>query len=626
MGLMNEKTNTSKAVWKVISALLGGLVLFFLLLGTFTAGFRLVYRGRILPGLSVGWVDVGGKTPEQAVADLEREYAYPRQGELTLQYRDRTWAASPADLGFYFSQIHNAEEAFYIGRQGSIEQRLGSQIQLLRQGMVLSPRFVLDEREAYQFLRGLAEEIDQPVREASLRLDGVDVRVESGQIGRDLNISATLEAVEEQLRTISSGTIPLVVEETEPEILDASAQADLARRMLAEPLQLQVPDRAAGDPGPLTLPPEELVEMMIIEEVATGEGKYYRVALDSEQLRAYLEDLSPKLRRQAQNARMIFNDDTRNFNVLEQEVAGRRLDVDGSIRAIQAQLKDGVHEVDLVVETIRPPVTDVNSPEELGITELVSAHTTYFYGSSRSRINNIKTAAERFHGIFIPPGATFSMGEQLGDVSLDAGYSEAWIIYGDRTIKGVGGGVCQVSTTLFRTVFFGGYPVVERHPHAYRVKYYEQTASGKTNEKYAGLDATVYFPLVDFKFKNDTEHWLLMETYVVGNSLTWKFYSTSDGRTVDWNTTGIRNEKDPPDPVYEKNKDLNKGQIKQVDWAVEGGTVTVTRHVYRDGKKLWTDTFRTKYQPWAAVCQYGPRTKGMPPEDPDPDNPCKPDK
>jgi hypothetical protein len=116
-----------------------------------------------------------------------------------------------------------------------------------------------------------------------------------------------------------------------------------------------------------------------------------------------------------------------------------------------------------------------------------------------------------------------------------------------------------------------------------------------------------------------------METYVYADyrQLEWKFYSTSDGRTVEHETTGLKNKKDPPDPVYEENSDLDKGVIKQVDWAVEGATVTVTRDVYRDGQVLWHDVFLTKYQPWAAVCQYGPGTKNFPPDNPDPDNPCK---
>lgn len=601
--------------------------MFFLILAAGTVSFRMIYQGRIFPGLTVGWVDVGGKTPEQAVQTLQQEYVFPDQGKIILQSGERQWEVSPAQLGFYFSETHNAEVAYYIGRKGGLEDRVAAQIRILLNGMTLTPRFVIDEREAYAYLSGLEKEVNQPVVEASISLEGVNVAVQPGQVGRSLNVPATLEAVEEQLRSIQDGTVQLVIEEERPEILDVSAQADLARRMLEAPLTLQVPEAGGQDPGPWVLKPEELVQMMVIERVKTEQGESYRIALESEQLREYLAEIAPRIKRQAKNARMTYNENTGNFNVLAQEVVGRQLDIDQSIVNIQEKLTAGEHEVDLVVELTRPRVTDVNTPEELGITELVSEERTYFYGSSASRINNIKTASERFHGVFVAPGETFSMGDQLGDVSLGAGYSEAWIIYGDRTIKGVGGGVCQVSTTLFRTVFFGGYPVIERYSHAYRVTYYEQTASGSINPQLAGLDATVYFPLVDFKFKNGTDHWLLMETYVdvAHRTLTWKFYSTSDGRSIEWSTTGLKNKKDPPDPIYEENEDLRKGEIQQVDWAVEGGKVTVTRHVYRDGKKLWTDTFQTKYQPWAAVCQYGPGTKGMPPEEPTKKNPCKPD-
>ena len=156
---------------------------------------------------------------------------------------------------------------------------------------------------------------------------------------------------------------------------------------------------------------------------------------------------------------------------------------------------------------------------------------------------------------------------------------------------------------------------------SYRVYYYELAASGAVNESMAGLDATVYAPVVDFKFTNDTDHWLLMETYVNvdARSLTWKFYSTDDGREVSWDTTGLTDVKKPPFPVYEEKSDLKKGVVKQVDWAVEGATVTVTRTVTRDGQTIHNDVFKTTYTPWAAVCQYGPGTEDYPPEGDDRD-------
>jgi vancomycin resistance protein YoaR len=150
---------------------------------------------------------------------------------------------------------------------------------------------------------------------------------------------------------------------------------------------------------------------------------------------------------------------------------------------------------------------------------------------------------------------------------------------------------------------------VERYSHAYRVGYYEQTASG-WDENMAGLDATVFVPMVDFKFVNHTPYWLLMETYFHPNqrSLTWKFYSTSDGRTVEWNSTGLQNVVESPEPTYEENPELARGEVVQVDWAAEGADVTVYRTVNRNGQVYFADTFVTHYLPWADAYQYGPGT------------------
>jgi vancomycin resistance protein YoaR len=193
------------------------------------------------------------------------------------------------------------------------------------------------------------------------------------------------------------------------------------------------------------------------------------------------------------------------------------------------------------------------------------------------------------------------MADALGDISLDNGYAEALIILGDRTIKGVGGGVCQVSTTLFRAVFFGGYEIVERHPHAYRVGYYE----GGPGSPGPGLDATVFVPLVDFKFRNDTPSWLLMETYIYGNQLLWKFYSTSDGRTVQW-SSHESNAVDAPKPLYKENSELDKDEIKKIDYEADGLDVVVYRTVTRDGETIHNDTIKTHYLPWRAIYEFGP--------------------
>jgi vancomycin resistance protein YoaR len=315
--------------------------------------------------------------------------------------------------------------------------------------------------------------------------------------------------------------------------------------------------------------------------------------------------------RKPQNARFVFNDETHQLELLQPATIGRTLNVEKTAQEINSKISQGDHSINLVFDSYNPEIPDDVKGADLGITELVSAQKTYFYGSSSERIQNIQTAAARFHGVLVAPGATFSMGDVLGDVSLDNGYAEALIIFGNRTIKGVGGGVCQVSTTLFRTAFFGGYPIVERHPHAYRVYYYEQTATGAADDNLAGMDATVFTPVVDFKFTNDTSNWLLMETYVnvTARTLTWKFYSTSEGRTVEWDTSGLQNIVDPPDPLFQENPELAKNEVRQTDWAVAGADVTVSRVVYRNGQVYLQDQYTTHYIPWQAVFEYGPGTK-----------------
>jgi vancomycin resistance protein YoaR len=591
-------------------AILGGIALFLVIVSAFVTGYQVKYAGQIFPGVAVAGIDLSGKTTEQAAALLSQNIHYPDTGSIVFQEKDSHWVATPAELGLQLDAKTSAWAAYAVGRQGDPITRLFDQFQSWYSGVSLSPLLLYDERAALTFLEQIADQIYLPTIEATLEINGTDVITHQGQTGHSLNIPSTMEPLEAQLRSASDGLIPLNVVDNAPLISDTSEQAETARRILSEPLTLILPDAGEGDPNPLVISPEQLAQMLLIERVQTPDGAEYQVGLDASSLRPILDDLSPKLTRYPQNARVIFNDDTHQLEVIQSAVIGRELDVEGTIKQINERLVDGEHSIPLQIVYAQPAVGNDAKGEVLGITELVSVQSSFFRGSSSARMQNIKTSASRFHGLLVPPWSTFSMAAVMGDVSLDTGYSEALIIYGGRTIKGVGGGVCQVSTTLFRTVFFGGYPIEERHPHAYRVGYYEQTVNGRDNSL-AGLDATVFVPMVDFKFTNDTPNWLLMETYFNPNKqkLTWKFYSTSEGRSVDWQTTGTKNVVEPPKPRYEENPDLAKGQIKQVDWAADGADVTVTRIVYRDGEVMFEDTFHTHYEPWQAVYEYGPGTK-----------------
>ncbi|MCC7130370.1 MAG: hypothetical protein B6D39_06495 [Anaerolineae bacterium UTCFX2] len=594
---------------QALAALLGGLALFFILLLAGLTAYGAAHAGKVFPGVSLGGVDLSGLTPAQAQDRLARTLLFPQTGKIVFEDGQNIWVASPAELGLALDFEQNARSAYYLGRLGDPFERFGSRLDAWRKGVDLSPELTYKEQYALDYLIHIADQINQPTREASLKLEGVEVVAVPGAIGRTLDVPASLEALTRQVRTLSDGVIPLVIEETPPEIMDASAQAEAARRILSEPLTLTLPDAKGGDPGPYKIPPSQLAEMLVVERVSGAGSAQIQVSLGAEALTTYLTALAGDIDRYPANARFIFNDDTRQLELIQPAVIGRTLEVETSVRSIQEKVLNGEHTVPLTLTTLQPAVGDTATGEQLGITENIVSYTSYFRGSDSERLHNIETAAANFHGLLVPPGATFSMADAMGNVSLDTGYAEAWIIFGGRTIKGVGGGVCQVSTTLFRTVFMAGLPIVERYPHAYRVGYYEQTASGYDPDL-AGLDATVFVPMVDFKFTNDSPHWLLMETYFYPNSraLTWKFYSTSDGRKVEWETSGPQNVVEAPDPVYEENPDLAKGEVRQVDWEAEGADVTVLRTVYLNGVALFTDSFVTHYLPWAAVYQYGPGT------------------
>ncbi len=611
----SEGTRPPVAPWaRALAVLLMAGLCWLTLLAVWVVGWRAWYSQRIYSGVSVGGVNLSGMNAVEAAQTLSQRFDYPQHGRILLRLGEKGWLVSPAQLGLQFDAVGTVMNAYRTAREGNLLRRLLEQFFAWYVGRNIAPQYVFDERVALATLQEIDRQVSQPRREAVLRLEGTQVIAENGQIGRRLDYTAALEDLRRQWLTLQDGEVSLRLIEDPPEVLDVGQTAETLRRVLGEPLVLVLAEQGSPEMS-WTFEPQRLAAWLTIQRLATPQGETYHIGLRQEELRTFLEDLAPQVARSAQNARFIFNDETRQLEVIQPAVIGRSLAIEASLQSIEQKLLAGEHRIPLEMVYSPPPVGNDATAEQLGIRELVSAHTSYFYGSSAARIQNIQTAAARFHGVLVPPGAVFSMAEVLGDVTLDSGYTEGLIIFGGRTIKGVGGGVCQVSTTLFRTAFFGGYPILERVPHAYRVYYYEQRADGSNDPNLAGLDATVFVPVVDFKFQNDTPYWLLMETYVnaAARTLTWKFYSTSDGRTVTWQTSGLQNIVEPEPPIYEENPELAPGEIKQVDWEVEGADVTVTRTVTRNGEVLYQDTIRTHYMPWRAIYQYGPGTQGMPP-------------
>jgi vancomycin resistance protein YoaR len=575
-------------------------------------------NGKIYPGVSVYGVDLSGLTAAEAAQRISLGFTYPWDGRITFQYREKTWVATPADLGLRLDLLTTVNNAYAVGRSKDLLGNLEDQTQARFIGVAVPPVLQYDFGKALVYLQGVAAEVDQPAQEAKLEMDlnNMDVVAIPGQMGKQIDIAAMYGLIADPIGHLKDAVIPLDVTEYPPDVMDATPQAETARNLLSQDFALTIENSLPGDPPSWLLTPSMLADMLTFRKVKDTTGTHYLLALDEGKLANLLMPLAAPLSRKVANARYLFNESTRQLDLYIPSQPGRELNVEKTIRSIQDAVSQGAHGAPLGFDFAAPEIGDAMDASALGITELLpqgmGTQWTSFSGSSNERIHNITLASGQFNGVLVKPGAEFSMGEQLGDVSLDTGYSEALIIINGATVKGAGGGVCQVSTTLFRMAFMAGYPITMRYAHAYRVGYYEN-GDGPVHLG-AGFDATVFLPDVDLKFINDSDHWLLMETEVDLSTkrLYWRFYSTYDGRSVNYNAV-VTNEKPQPDPKWEPNPNLAPNEYKQVEWqAPPGEDVTVSRTVSRDGQVISQKTFPTHYLPWGNVCQYNPDTP--PPE------------
>ena len=258
--------------------------------------------------------------------------------------------------------------------------------------------------------------------------------------------------------------------------------------------------------------------------------------------------------------------------------------------------------VDIPIKILHPNTT-TEEANNFGIVEPFGVGKSTFYHSIPGRIYNVGLATSKINGVLVAPNEEFSFDKALGDVSKFIGYKEAYIISGGKTILGDGGGVCQVSTTLFRALLNAGLPITERHAHAYRVGYYEQ-------DQPPGFDATTFVPTVDLKFKNDTQNYILIQGVVDTTNLSMSFtlYGKSDGRKTEISRPVISDVSPAPPDVYQDDPTLPVGTIKQVDFAAPGGKSVFTRKVTRNGQEIISDTFVSVYRPWQAVFLRGTKT------------------
>ncbi|MBC7242209.1 MAG: peptidoglycan binding domain-containing protein, partial [Anaerolineae bacterium] len=315
------------------------------------AYFELQYRGRIYPGVRVEPLDLGGKTPAEARQALAALYANASPWWPILTFGDKVWIPSQADLGIQVDLDSAVEEAYRVGRRQDVLRSLAEQWRAFREGYTIRPAARLEPAQARRYLSTIAREVNRPVREATLRVTETRVEIIPSQVGYEVDEAATLELLAERVRNWQGGELPLVVREVQPLITNLEGLAERVQRILSAPLVLVGP--ADQNPNRWVLTPQELADMLVLEQRVESDGSVAGVAVLSEPaLTQRVEAIAEEVNRPPIEGKIDYNLNTRQLVVLQPSQAGYRLDVARTVQLIQEHALSQMREIPLPVEVI----------------------------------------------------------------------------------------------------------------------------------------------------------------------------------------------------------------------------------------------------------------------------------
>ncbi len=535
-------------------------------------------------------LDLSNKSEREALSLLRPRLVELESASLEFSHESDVFSKSLYEWGVQYDSTSSAQRVFSFGRRGDVFQTTRDKVRAGMNSVSLAPVVSIDERALSASLSEVTAHVGEPKENPYFVLAEGSLEIMSGKSGCEIDEEYFQKLVLQAARELDFSQKDLPIEAVEPDYTEADLEGLRGEvgKLLSSSPKLTFGART------WTLSEQEILELLDFE-VASKSPKELEITVNEEALGSLVSSLASSINQPMRGG---------TFELQDGRVIDFALPQPG-YQVKEEQAKKVISEVVLNLEKDEvelPVVTkDVHAnANQYGIRSLLGIGSSNFSGSSSGRIYNIDLASSRLDGILIPPGETFSFNEALGDVSSETGYRTSYVIKGGRTILGVGGGVCQVSTTMFRAALNAGLPIVERAAHAYRVHYYEQ-------DKGPGFDATVYSPSPDLKFENDTPSHILIKRYYnpASSALQFSLYGTSDGRSVSIVGPIIHSQTPPPESEYIEDDSLEPGETKQVDWAAWGAKVTVKRKVTRRGEVLQEDNFYSSYQPWRAVYLVG---------------------
>jgi vancomycin resistance protein YoaR len=575
-----------------------------LTIATLALGFAFAGSPQALPaGATVAGVSVGGLSTGEAVAELKARYEALKATPAVFTAGPRRWEIRPNEMILEIDWRTAVETARRQG-DGFAPVRGIRRIGTRLFGVDVTPRARVSTAVLAHHLDGMEQRINRPQREASIRLRGLQPVLVRGATGRELQRDAAAQAIVSSLVSLDrASATALPVQISQPEV----TAADLAPVLEQVGTAVSRPVRLTLGPTRWRLPRWRIAKLLQLPSNGTT-----TLTIGGPEANEFFRRFRTQVDRKPQDAQFVV---LRGDRVqVRPAKPGLQLDVRAAARAIAtAALSSTDRVARLVVETAAPQRT-TREARAMGITGLVGGYTT-IYGGVANRLYNVQLVSRLIDRTLIAPRATFSFNATTGERSAKQGFREAPVIINGELQNGIGGGVCQVSTTVYNAAYEAGLPIVSRTNHALYISHYPQ-----------GRDATVNYPDIDLKFRNDTGRWLLLRTFVGSSSLTVKLYGTPQYRRVESETAPLE-ETGPPGSKRIPDPGMWTGTQVVEDFGEPSRRTSVVRRVYsRAGKLVSETTFSSWYRSEPKVVRYGtkPRPKAPPPPPPPPPKDKKP--
>ncbi|MEA1909973.1 MAG: VanW family protein [Patescibacteria group bacterium] len=551
----------------------------------FLAGFyywgEVSYIDKVHAGFTVGGTQISGLTELETYENIQN-FLQKNNSELTIITPNKEYIYSTNDFGVTWHIQEMTNIAINYGHKGWWGKKIRQRLWLLLNPNDMPLGYSLDNERFQETLDKIVEQTNQIGQDSSLAIDrdSQEVVVVPAISGKEINKTLLATLLKKHWLAKSCGVVQAPVVETDPTLTTA----------MLEMVKNKINDNLAKDyileinSKDYSINKKDLWDWLEVTKQNNG----YLVRLSPQKLDDFLTEIKKQVDQEMVPA--IFNMSGDRVVEFRLHKRGVNLNKDKTHDLIQKNLLESSYNL-LADVNYTEPSSRLQDLNDLGITEFVARGESNFAGSPENRRHNIRVGASKFDLVLVAPQEKFSFNKILGEVDDTTGYLPELVIKGDETTPEFGGGLCQISTTTFRAVLNGGYPVDARRNHSYRVSYYEP----------AGTDATVYLPYPDFRFTNNTDAHILVDTWVdeENDNLYFDFYSSPLEYRVELEEPRIYNITEPPEPVFIETSELPEGEIKKIDNAHRGADALLIRHIHDlEGKKIRTDKFESHYVPW----------------------------